>query len=240
MLSSLSSVPPVCPRPRPEIIGTATPQAARIGASMRLTLSPTPPVECLSTTGLPRSHSSTLPESRIARVSARRSSLSSPCRKKAIATAPTWASLRPPSVIPPTRKAISSADSALPSRFLRMTSAASIFLRKALDEPHEVARRDLRVAQRLLVRELLATHALGEVRDRRDRGDAQPGVAGEDHLGNRRHADRVGAQRAEGADLRRGLEGGAGGRQVDALGEIDVQGACGGVQALAQLGVVGV
>src|SRR5258706_241667 len=28
MASSLSSVPPVCPRPRPEIMGTATPQAA--------------------------------------------------------------------------------------------------------------------------------------------------------------------------------------------------------------------
>src|SRR4051794_34746359 len=225
MLSSLSSVPPVWPRPRPEIIGTAAPQAARIGASIRLTLSPTPPVECLSTTGASRSQSSVLPESRIDVVSARRSSASRPLRKKAIASAPTWASESPPSVMPPTRKAISSWVSVAPSRFLRISSGASMqFPREPFDEPHEVARGDLRVAQGLLVRELLAAHALGEVGDRRDRGDAQPGVAGEDHLGNRRHPDGVGAERAERADLGRGFEGRAGGGEVDALFELDVQG----------------
>src|SRR3954447_14480506 len=240
MLSSLSSVPPVWPRPRPEIIGTATPQAARIGASIRLTLSPTPPVECLSTTGLPRSQSSTLPESRIASVSASRSSLSRPLRKNAIASAPTCASLRPPSVIPPTRKAISSADSAAPSRFFRMTSGASIFPRESLDEPHEVARRHFGVAQRLLMRQLLAPHPLGEVGDRRDRDDAQPGVTSEDHLGNRRHPDRVRAKCAERADLRGGLEGRSGGGQIDALGEVDVQLVCGAVQEFPELRVIGV
>ena len=51
MAESLSSVPPVWPSPRPEIIGTKAPQAATIGASIRLTLSPTPPLECLSITG---------------------------------------------------------------------------------------------------------------------------------------------------------------------------------------------
>src|SRR5438128_1607667 len=51
MASSLSSVPPVCPSPRPDIIGTATPHAATSGASTRDTLSPTPPVECLSMRG---------------------------------------------------------------------------------------------------------------------------------------------------------------------------------------------
>ena len=50
--SSLSSVPPVWPRPRPDIIGTATPHAATSGASTSDTLSPTPPVECLSTRGV--------------------------------------------------------------------------------------------------------------------------------------------------------------------------------------------
>jgi hypothetical protein len=35
----------------PDIIGTATPQAATSGASTIETLSPTPPVECLSTRG---------------------------------------------------------------------------------------------------------------------------------------------------------------------------------------------
>ena len=52
--SSLSSVPPVWPRPRPEIIGTATPHAATAGARGIETLSPTPPVECLSAVGWPR------------------------------------------------------------------------------------------------------------------------------------------------------------------------------------------
>ena len=46
--SSLSSVPPVCPRPRPESCGTATPNDATSGASGSVILSPTPPVECLS------------------------------------------------------------------------------------------------------------------------------------------------------------------------------------------------
>ena len=45
----MSSVPPVWPSPRPEIIGTGTPQAAARGARISDTLSPTPPVECLST-----------------------------------------------------------------------------------------------------------------------------------------------------------------------------------------------
>ena len=49
MLSSLSSVPPVWPRPRPDIFGTTTPHAAARGASAIDTLSPTPPVLCLPT-----------------------------------------------------------------------------------------------------------------------------------------------------------------------------------------------
>ena len=51
MASSLSSVPPVWPSPRPESWGTAAPHAATSGASGSDTLSPTPPVECLSTVG---------------------------------------------------------------------------------------------------------------------------------------------------------------------------------------------
>ena len=42
-------MPPVWPRPRPDTIGTATPHAATAGASGIEILSPTPPVECLST-----------------------------------------------------------------------------------------------------------------------------------------------------------------------------------------------
>ncbi len=49
--SSLSSVPPVWPSPRPLSWGTATPQAATSGASGSVILSPTPPVECLSAVG---------------------------------------------------------------------------------------------------------------------------------------------------------------------------------------------
>ncbi len=51
--SSLSSVPPVWPRPRPLIFPKGTPQAATIGPTTSVVLSPTPPVECLSTTRLP-------------------------------------------------------------------------------------------------------------------------------------------------------------------------------------------
>ena len=71
MESSLSSVPPVMPRPRPEIIGTRKPRHASSGASGRETLSPMPPVECLSTSGRgSRGNRSTSPESRMASVSA--------------------------------------------------------------------------------------------------------------------------------------------------------------------------
>ena len=50
--SNLSSVPPVWPNPRPDNCGTAAPHAATRGASGRVILSPTPPVECLSTVGI--------------------------------------------------------------------------------------------------------------------------------------------------------------------------------------------
>jgi hypothetical protein len=51
MDSSLSSVPPVCPSPRPDILPKIAPQAATSGARTSVTLSPTPPLECLSSTG---------------------------------------------------------------------------------------------------------------------------------------------------------------------------------------------
>ena len=63
MLSSLSMVPPVCARPRPLILATVRPSAASIGVRIKLVLSPTPPVECLSTVSLRllRSNCSPLP-----------------------------------------------------------------------------------------------------------------------------------------------------------------------------------
>ncbi len=102
----MSSVPPEWPRPRPEIIGTAPPQAATIGASMSETLSPTPPVECLSSGGPGRSasdQSRTVPESRIARVKATSSARVIPRKKTAIAKAAAWPSVIVPSVSPPTK-----------------------------------------------------------------------------------------------------------------------------------------
>jgi hypothetical protein len=88
MLSSLSSVPPVCPRPRPDSCGTATPNTATSGASGRVILSPTPPVECLSEVGL--SSAAKLirsPLAIIAIVRSRISRRSIPFRRIAIASA---------------------------------------------------------------------------------------------------------------------------------------------------------
>ena len=49
MDSNLSMVPPVCARPLPASMGTTAPHARNAGARIKLILSPTPPVECLST-----------------------------------------------------------------------------------------------------------------------------------------------------------------------------------------------
>ncbi len=70
--SSLSSVPPVCPSPRPDIFPNGTPHAATMGPTAIEVLSPTPPVECLSTTRRPIAapSSSVSPERTIASVSA--------------------------------------------------------------------------------------------------------------------------------------------------------------------------
>jgi hypothetical protein len=89
--SSLSSVPPVWPRPRPDTIGTATPQAATAGARGSEILSPTPPVECLSTFGRSRSDRSMMsPERSIASAHTASSPPSSPRKKMAISMADTW------------------------------------------------------------------------------------------------------------------------------------------------------
>src|SRR6266850_703327 len=124
MLSSLSSVPPVCPRPRPEIIGTRTPQTAASGASGMEILSPTPPVECLSTLrpGM-RERSSTSPERSMASnqcgSSARRSM---PRKNTAIRNAASCSSATSPVVAPRTRNRSSSGVRMPPSRFFRIRS----------------------------------------------------------------------------------------------------------------------
>ncbi len=79
------------PSPRPEIIGTLTPQAAASGASASETLSPTPPVECLSILAPGTSErSSTSPERSMASVRARVSPTSMPRKKTAMQKAAIW------------------------------------------------------------------------------------------------------------------------------------------------------
>ena len=85
MLSSLSMVPPVCPKPLPDIFATGTPHAATMALKHRDVLSPTPPVLCLSTFMpciLERSRVS--PESRMDKVRLVVSSISIPFRQTAI------------------------------------------------------------------------------------------------------------------------------------------------------------
>ncbi len=88
MLSSLSRVPPVCPSPRPDILGTTTPHAATRGASTIDTLSPTPPVLCLPTLmpGIAE-RSTRSPDRTIASVSCAVSSAVIPLRTMAISRA---------------------------------------------------------------------------------------------------------------------------------------------------------
>ena len=91
MDSSLSSVPPVWPSPRPDIMGTATPQQATMGASRSEVLSPTPPVECLSTRGtFQPSNRRRSPDSSMAAVSSDSSSAVSPRQTIAISIADIW------------------------------------------------------------------------------------------------------------------------------------------------------
>src|SRR4051794_21308957 len=127
MDSSLSSVPPVCPSPRPDSCGTAAPQAATSGASGRVILSPTPPVECLSTSGRPTSPSaSTSPESIIAWVQRLVSAASIPFRRIAMARAAICSSATSPRVYAATTQSICSSVRRPPSRLAMITSTALI------------------------------------------------------------------------------------------------------------------
>ncbi len=76
------------PEPRPESCGTATPNDATRGASGSVILSPTPPVECLSTVVLPSEPNDIRsPDAIIASVRSLISRRSMPLRKIAIARA---------------------------------------------------------------------------------------------------------------------------------------------------------
>ncbi len=97
--SSLSSVPPVCPSPRPDNCGTAAPHAATSGASGRVILSPTPPVECLSVVGrVTPDRSRRSPEATIAAVHRDSSDAVSPRSSTAIASAAICSSATTPRV----------------------------------------------------------------------------------------------------------------------------------------------
>ena len=89
--SILSSVPPLKPSPRPDILPTGSPQAATSGSTTRVVLSPTPPVECLSTAmSTAPLRSSISPEWAIARVRSVVSCSFIPFSRTAIAQAATW------------------------------------------------------------------------------------------------------------------------------------------------------
>ncbi len=91
MDSILSSVPPVNPSPRPDILPTGKPQAATVGSTTRVVLSPTPPVECLSTAiGTTPVKSIFSPELAIARVRSLVSLGVIPFNRTAIAQADAW------------------------------------------------------------------------------------------------------------------------------------------------------
>ena len=66
--SNLSIVPPVMPRPLPDILATGIPSDATSGIKIKVTLSPTPPVLCLSTTFPSSDKFKTSPELAIAKV----------------------------------------------------------------------------------------------------------------------------------------------------------------------------
>ncbi|CFE56770.1 Uncharacterised protein [Mycobacterium tuberculosis] len=99
MDSSLSRVPPVWPSPRPDAWGTAPPQAATTGTNGSVILSPTPPVECLSTVASGRSvKSSRAPEASMAAVHLAISPRSMPRQTIAISSADICSSATRPSV----------------------------------------------------------------------------------------------------------------------------------------------
>ncbi len=89
--SSLSRVPPVCPSPRPDILATCPPAAATRGPTIRVVVSATPPVECLSTFTPGIGDRSILsPDSTIVSVSSVVSCLSMPRNQMAISMAAAW------------------------------------------------------------------------------------------------------------------------------------------------------
>ena len=123
--SSLSSVPPVCASPRPESLATGMPIAAASGASAIVVLSPTPPVECLSTTVRPSDERSIVaPESIMACVSSLVSVSESPRKTTAIDQALICSGATRPATKPSTSHVISPGACTAPSRLRSISSTA--------------------------------------------------------------------------------------------------------------------
>src|SRR6478672_11660207 len=93
--------------------------------------------------------------------------------------------------------------------------------------------------QHLLVVQWLARVARSRVRDERYAADPQPAPAGGDALQHRRHPDRVGAERPQHPDLRRGLVLRPQQPGVDAVDELDTFGPARGEEPLSQLRIPG-
>ncbi|VBA36193.1 hypothetical protein LAUMK13_01020 [Mycobacterium innocens] len=124
--SSLSRVPPVWPSPRPAACGTAAPQATTTGTNGRVILSPTPPVECLSTVGSRRSAKSIrAPDTSIADVHLAVSPESMPRQKIAINKADICSGATRPSVKALMTQSMAASDNRPPSRLVRITVGAS-------------------------------------------------------------------------------------------------------------------
>ena len=124
--SSLSSVPPVWPRPRPDSCGTATPNTATSGASGSVILSPTPPVECLSAVGRDSPEKSIRsPLAIMAAVQRAISARSMPLSRIAMLRADICSSATTPRVYASMTQSICASDSRCPSRLATMTSTAS-------------------------------------------------------------------------------------------------------------------
>src|SRR5450759_4076463 len=121
--SSLSTVPPVCPSPRPDILPKTAPLVAACGASTSVTLSPTPPLECLSSTGRRTTRrSSVLPLSTMARASSTVSASLKPWSTIAMSSALAWYEGTEPPTTPSTKARRRPASSSRPSRFQAITS----------------------------------------------------------------------------------------------------------------------
>ena len=112
---------------RSQIISTKPPQAATIGASIMLTLSPTP--GCLSMIGPATSRSfqsRVTPDRTRPMIKATRSLVLNARKNTSMAKAVTCPSFRLLSVMPRAMKAIFSCDSSCPPRFLRKISCGSM------------------------------------------------------------------------------------------------------------------